>query len=77
MNLAVTMHSPRLEGYLDPMRGLDFARIEALANDQERNLDAINQWKDHLTEVAVHAHRAAEIYASGGARRGNQRNGHV
>jgi hypothetical protein len=30
-----------LEGYLDPMRGLDFARIEALTNDQERNLDVI------------------------------------
>ena len=50
-----------LEGYLDPMNSLDFARIEALTNDQERNLDVISQWKDHLTEVAVHVHRAAEI----------------
>jgi hypothetical protein len=50
-----------LEGYLDPMRGLDFARIGALEGDREQNLDAISQWKDHLTEVTVHVHRTADL----------------
>jgi hypothetical protein len=50
-----------LEGYLDPMRGLDFLRLSELASDQAQELDAIKQWKDHLTEVAVQAHRIADV----------------
>lgn len=50
-----------LEGYLDPMRGLDFARFDQMANDQERELDAIKQWKDHLVEVTVGVHRTADV----------------
>ncbi len=50
-----------LEGYLDPVRGLDFSRLEGLDRDQERELDAIKQWKDHLVEVTVNAHRAADL----------------
>lgn len=50
-----------LEGYLDPIRGLDFTRFDSLANDQERELDAIKQWKDHLVEVTVNVHRSAEL----------------
>jgi hypothetical protein len=50
-----------LEGYLDPMTGLDFARIDALKSDREQNLDAIAQWKDHLVEVTARAHRTSEV----------------
>ena len=50
-----------LEGYLDPMRGLDFTRIGELASGQEQEQEAIKQWKEHLTEVAVYSHRATDI----------------
>ena len=50
-----------LEGYLDPMRGLDFTRIGGLVGNQEQEQEAIKQWKDHLTEVAVYVHRASDL----------------
>jgi hypothetical protein len=50
-----------LEGYLDPVLGLDPARLNALNSDEERHLYSIEQWKDHLTEVIVAAHRVSEI----------------
>ena len=50
-----------LEGYLDPMRGMDLGRIEVLAEDGAQELEAISQWKDHLVEVAVHAHHTADL----------------
>ena len=37
-----------LEGYLDPIRGLDFSRFDDMANDQERELEAIKQWSTLL-----------------------------
>jgi hypothetical protein len=50
-----------LEGYVDPMRSLDFTRLGGLSGDQEQELDAIKQWKDHLTEVTVHLRRTADL----------------
>ena len=50
-----------LEGYLDPQRGLDLTHLQDLSNDSERGRDAIDQWKDHLTEVAVAAHRTSSL----------------
>ncbi|MGD0294257.1 MAG: carboxypeptidase-like regulatory domain-containing protein [Terracidiphilus sp.] len=50
-----------LEGYLNPMRSLDFARLDKLPNGREQELDAIDQLKDHLAEVTVHVHRTSEI----------------
>src|ERR1035437_1850335 len=50
-----------LEGYLDPALDLDAARIRSLPNDRERRLYAIDRWRDHLTEVAVHVHRGTEV----------------
>jgi hypothetical protein len=49
------------EGYLDPLNGLDFARLDALGTDKERNLDAIDQWKDHMVELTASVHRTTEI----------------
>ncbi len=49
------------EGYLDPMRGLNFTEIGKLSSDQEQGINAIKQWKDHLVEVAVHVHRTADL----------------
>jgi hypothetical protein len=48
-----------LDGYLDPERGIDFARLEKLSSDRERTLDALNQWKDQLVEVNVHVGRVS------------------
>jgi hypothetical protein len=50
-----------LEGYLDPMRGLDFSRLDGLANDRERELDAIAQWKEHLVELTASPHRSTDL----------------
>ena len=49
------------EGYLDPLNGLDFARLDALGTDKERNLDAIDQWKGHLVELTASVHRITEV----------------
>jgi hypothetical protein len=49
------------EGYLDPLSGLDFARLGGLSSDKERNLDAIDQWKDHLVELTASVHRTTEV----------------
>jgi len=50
-----------LEGYLDPMRGLDFDSIDAVEGDRAQEVEALSQWKDHLSEVTVHVHRTSDI----------------
>ena len=50
-----------LEGYLDPQRAIDFAKLEAMSTDQERSLEAIREWKDQMVEVTVGVHRSSEI----------------
>jgi hypothetical protein len=50
-----------LEGYLDPVLGIDPGRLSAKKTDRERHLDAIDQWKGHLVEVTVGVHRISEI----------------
>jgi hypothetical protein len=50
-----------LDGYLDPQRGIDFQRLEALGSDQERAQDAIKQWKEELAEVTVQVGRASTV----------------
>jgi hypothetical protein len=50
-----------LEGYLDPARGIDFAKLEGLANDHDRSIEAIHEWQDQMVEVRVGVHRASEV----------------
>ena len=50
-----------LEGYLDPARGIDFAKLEGLANDHDRSIEAIHEWRDQMVEVRVGVHRASEV----------------
>jgi hypothetical protein len=50
-----------LEGYLDPVLGLDLDRLSAKTTDRERHLDAIDQWKSHLAEVTVGVHRISDV----------------
>ena len=50
-----------LEGYLDPERGIDFAKLKDMANDRERSLEAIREWKEQMVEVTVGVHRSSEV----------------
>jgi len=50
-----------LEGYLDPQRAIDFAKLETMSNDRERSLEAIREWKDQMVEVTVGVHRSSEV----------------
>jgi hypothetical protein len=50
-----------MEGYLDPERGLDLRRLNALGNEKEQTLEMAKQWKTHLVEVTVSRHRTAEV----------------
>jgi hypothetical protein len=50
-----------LEGYLDPVRGLDIGRIDALEGDREQELEAIREWKEHLVDLSVHVHRTSDV----------------
>ncbi len=49
------------EGYLDPLKRLDFAKLQSLSSDRERNQEAVDEWKDHLVEVKVSRGRTSEI----------------
>jgi len=50
-----------LEGYLDPARGIDFSKLEGLANDHDRSVEAIHEWQNQMVEVRVGVHRASEV----------------
>ncbi|MGD0938213.1 MAG: hypothetical protein ABR905_00790 [Terracidiphilus sp.] len=50
-----------MEGYLDPERGIDLARLSAIQDETEMSLKALDQWKAHLVEVTVTRHRTAEL----------------
>jgi hypothetical protein len=50
-----------LEGYLDPERGIDFAKLEGMKDDRERGIEAIHEWRQQMVEVNVGVHRASEI----------------
>jgi hypothetical protein len=50
-----------LDGYLDPMLGVDLKAVLSKPTEDEKSLAAIEQWKDHLVEVAVAVHRVTEV----------------
>jgi len=50
-----------MEGYLDPQRGLDLARLSAIQDETEMGLKAIDQWKAHLIEVTVSRHHTTQL----------------
>lgn len=50
-----------LPGYLDPESSVDFARVKTAGDDHAQLLDSIAQWREHLVEVQVRAHRASTI----------------
>lgn len=50
-----------LEGYLDPERGIDLAKLEGMKDDRQRSLEAIHEWKQQMVEVTVGVHRASEV----------------
>lgn len=50
-----------LDGYLDPMRGLDFEQIRERGTTTEQEIAAIHQWRDNLVPVKVAVRRVSEI----------------
>jgi len=50
-----------LEGYLDPKVSVDLSRLGDKATGQQRILDAIDQWKDHMVEVTVTVNITSDI----------------
>ena len=51
-----------LPGYLDPAKGIDFARIDAQASSDELKLQsALEEWKSHMVELTVVVGRTEEI----------------
>ena len=50
-----------LNGYLDPERAIDFSRLRPNADEDEQFADALNQWKEHFTEVTVAVQRTNDL----------------
>ena len=50
-----------LDGYLDPMRGIDFGEISEKGTTTEQELAAVKQWKENLVPVKVAVRRVSEI----------------
>jgi hypothetical protein len=50
-----------LDGYLDPMRGIDFGQISEKGTTTEQELAAVKQWKENLVKVKVAVRRVSEI----------------
>lgn len=50
-----------LDGYLDPVYGIDFDRMNAKGGDNEQTADVIEQWKEHMVEVSVSAHNPTDF----------------
>jgi len=53
--------SATLEGYLNPMYGVDFDRVDANADDKQQNADLIDQWKEHIVALSVTAHNTTDF----------------
>jgi hypothetical protein len=50
-----------LDGYLDPMRGIDFGQISEKGTTTEQEMAAVKQWKENLVAVKVAVRRVSEI----------------
>jgi len=50
-----------LDGYLDPMRGIDFGQISEKGTTSEQEQAAIKQWQENLVTVKVAVRRVSEI----------------
>jgi hypothetical protein len=53
--------SATLEGYLNPMYGVDFDRLDLNADDKQINADLIDQWKEHMVPISVSAHNTTDF----------------
>ena len=50
-----------LDGYLNPIYGIDFDRVSADGDDNKQTADVIEQWKEHMTEISVSAHNTTSF----------------
>lgn len=50
-----------LDGYLNPMYGVDFDRVNPDADDRQQTADVIEQWREHLTQISVSARNTTDF----------------
>jgi len=50
-----------LDGYLNPMYGVDFDRMDPNADDKQQTADVIDQWKEHMVQISVSAHNTTDF----------------
>ena len=49
-----------LDGYLNPLYGVDFGAVDTNASDDKVNAELIDQWKEHMVNVSVSAQHASD-----------------
>jgi len=50
-----------LDGYLNPIYGIDFDRVSPGGDDNKQTADVIEQWKEHMTEISVSPHNTTSF----------------
>ena len=50
-----------LDGYLNPVYGVDFDRVGPKATDDQQTADVIDQWKEHMVEISVNAQHTTDV----------------
>lgn len=50
-----------LDGYLNPVYGVDFDRVNPNADDRQQTADVIDQWREHLTQISVSAQNTTDF----------------
>ena len=50
-----------LDGYLNPIYGVDFDRVNPGTDDRQETADVIEQWREHLVEISVSARNTTDF----------------
>ena len=50
-----------LDGYLNPLYGVDFDRVSKNDDDNQQTADVIEQWKEHMVQISVSAHNTTDF----------------
>jgi len=50
-----------LDGYLNPVYGVDFDRMDLNADDKQTTADVIEQWKEHMAQISVSGHNTTDF----------------
>ncbi len=50
-----------LDGYLNPIYGVDFERLSSASENNQDTADLIEQWREHMVQVTVSAHTTTDF----------------